>query len=58
MRLSRRARQWLQPRRAPKSAERSDEEIIREYELGCMWASRVLCGMFAFMSLGAVFLGW
>ena len=48
----------MQPRRAPKSAERSDEEIIREYELGCMWASRVLCGMFAFMSLGAVFLGW
>lgn len=58
MRSKRQARQRLQPRRAQESVARSDEEIIREYERGCTWAGWALCGMFAFMSLGAVLLGW
>lgn len=49
--------------RARASAYRPDvesvsERIQREYERGCRWATFALCGMFAIMALGAVFLGW
>lgn len=33
-------------------------DILSDYEKGTRWAAWAFIGMFAFMSLGAVFLGW
>lgn len=34
------------------------EDILANYRTGTRWAAWAFIGMFAFMSFGAVFLGW